>query len=82
MEHAVAVFDSDGLLNLQKMREEQKRVNENFIVQEPNVIIDQQIIDQVIILHNEPFASIFYVDDSGTLFEGINSPIFELYLFQ
>jgi len=46
------------------------------------VIIDQQIIDQVIILHNEPFASIFYVDDSGTLFEGINSPIFELYLFQ
>ena len=32
MEHAVAVFDSNGLLNLQKMREEQKRVNENFIV--------------------------------------------------
>lgn len=40
MEHAVAVFDSKGLLDLQKMREEQQRVNENFIVQEPNVVID------------------------------------------
>lgn len=33
-------------------------------------------------MHNEPFASIFFVENSGTLYEGINSPVFELYLFQ
>ena len=32
MEHAVAVFNSKGLLKLDKMREQQANVNQNFIV--------------------------------------------------
>lgn len=45
-------------------------------------MIDQQIIDQVILIHNNPFASVFNVADSNTLYEGIISPVFEIYLFQ
>jgi len=39
-------------------------------------------MDQVILLHNKAFESVFDVKNSETLFEGINLPIFEIYMFQ
>ena len=39
-------------------------------------------MNQVILLYNKAFESVFHVKNSETLFDGISLPIFEIYMFQ